>query len=133
MNATDYSIVSEAASVRRRTVKCALALVTALALAALILGGCATKPNTVDIRDLQFDPQTLTVPTGTAVTWTVHDETAHIIQTDNYGVAGKSQADQFVSQPLSPGDSFSHTFSTPGTYTYTDPLQSYMTGTIVVQ
>jgi plastocyanin len=102
-------------------------------LLAAALGGCAAKPNTVDIHDLQFDPQTVTVPIGTTVTWTAHDETAHIIQTDDFQVQGKDQTDQFASQPLSPGDSYSYTFSAAGTVTYSDPLQGYMTGTIVVK
>jgi plastocyanin len=106
-------------------------LVAALAIG---LGGCGTaKPGAVDIHDLQFDPQVMTVPVGTTVTWTVHDETAHIIQTDDFQQQGKDQRNQFASQPLSPGDSYSHRFDAPGTYTYSDPLQGYMTGTVIVK
>lgn len=143
MNASEYGIrcatrhhgclAAERRDVRRRGVVGA-ALVTALLLAAvLVLSGCAPKSNAVDIHDLYFDPPALTVPAGTTITWTVHDETAHIIQTDDYQVKGKSQVGQFASDPLNPGGSFSHTFDKPGTYPYTDPLQGYMHGTVVVK
>jgi plastocyanin len=134
MNATEHSLPRVSlARPRARGWTVAVVMVAALLAVAVIAGGCAAKPNTVDIHDLEFDPQTMTVAVGTTVTWTVNDQTAHIIQTDDFGVDGKSQTGQFASQPLSPGDSFSHTFDTAGTFTYGDPLQGYMTGTIVVK
>jgi plastocyanin len=110
------------------------AAVAVLLLAlAFAVTGCATKPNTISVHDLVFDPPTLTVGVGTTVTWVNNDETAHMIRTDDFGTQGKSQVGQFTSDPLNPGESFSHTFDAAGTFGYGDPLQNYMSATIVVK
>jgi plastocyanin len=120
-----------ARSLRRVAAATAALLVGALLVAGL--SGCGAPPNTVSIHDLAFDPAKLTVPVGTTVTWVNNEETAHIIQTADFGVQGKSQVGQFASRPLNPGESYTHTFDAAGTYDYIDPLQGYMSGTVVVQ
>jgi len=79
----------------------------------------------VGIDNFTFNPQTLTVKAGTTVTWTNKDDIPHgIAVTDN---AFKR------SQALDTDDSFSFTFTTPGTYQYFCYIHPHMTGTIVVE
>ncbi|MCC6315173.1 MAG: ScyD/ScyE family protein [Thermomicrobiales bacterium] len=77
----------------------------------------------IDILHFAFNPPALTIEAGTTVTWTNHDLMAHTaIATDG----------AFSSGYLSMGESFSFTFTTPGTYTYFCTPHPYMTGVIVV-
>jgi plastocyanin len=79
--------------------------------------------NTVSIQNLSFAPQTLTVASGTTVTWVNNDTTTHTTTSDT-GV--------WSSPNLAPSQSFSFTFTTPGTYTYHCSIHTTMTATIVV-
>jgi plastocyanin len=56
-----------------------------------------------------FNPQELTVPAGTTVTWTNPDSVAHTVTWDDRSV------DSGLFQPA---DTFQYTFTTPGTYPY---------------
>lgn len=76
------------------------------------------------IKDFAFSPGTVTVKVGSAVTWTNNDGFAHSI---------KSADGSFVSQDLSQGQTFSKTFTTPGTFPYICGIHAFMTGTVVVQ
>jgi plastocyanin/sugar lactone lactonase YvrE len=78
----------------------------------------------VEIKDYAFTPPTLTVPAGTTVTWTNNDAVPH--------TATASDA-SFDSGNLNPGQSYSFTFATPGSYPYACQYHAGMTGTIVVQ
>jgi plastocyanin len=110
------------------------ALIAVAVAGALTVAGCAApRPYTVSVHDLVFDPATMTVPVGTTVTWVNNDLTAHMIQTNDFQAQGKSQVGQFTSEPLNPGESFSHKFDAAGSFDYGDPLQNYMSGTIVVK
>jgi alcohol dehydrogenase (cytochrome c) len=72
-------------------------------------------------------PQALTIPAGTTVTFT--------------NPAGNSYAHgavsffeyEFDTGVLMPGQSFAHTFATPGEYYYNDPIFPQNTGLIIVQ
>ena len=78
----------------------------------------------VKIDNFSFGPQTLTIPVGTTVTWTNRDDIPHtIVSTD--GV--------FKSKVRDTDESFSYTFTKPGTYTYFCSIHPKMTGKIVVQ
>ena len=57
-------------------------------------------------------------------TWTNRDGTAHSVKSDD---------GSFVSQDLDPGQTFTATFKTPGTFAYVCGIHSSMTGTVVVQ
>ncbi len=59
--------------------------------------------------DDRFDPATLTVLSGTTVTWTNTGADWHSIA---------SYDGSFESNKLAPGDTFSHRFDVPGTYQY---------------
>lgn len=80
--------------------------------------------NSVSIMNFTFSPTTLTVKTGTKVTWTNKDTVTHTV-TDDKGA--------FNSGLLTPGNSFSFTFTQAGTYSYHCNIHHSMMATIVVQ
>jgi len=98
---------------------------------AFILGACiaaglawAATDAAVKIDNFTFGPEKLTVKAGTTVTWTNEDDIPHM-------VASATKA--FKSKALDTDDSFSFTFTMPGTYEYFCSLHPRMTGTIVVE
>src|SRR5580658_2478299 len=106
----------------------------AAALGAIIGSGLAggvlvaraqTAATAVSIDNFTFTPQTMTVKAGTTVTWTNKDDIPH-------GIAATNNAFK-RSQALDTDDSFSFTFTTPGTYQYFCYIHPHMTGTIVVE
>jgi plastocyanin len=103
-----------------------LGAVVGSALAGGILIANAQTPATaVSIDNFTFTPQKLTVKAGTTVTWTNKDDIPH-------GIAASNNA--FTrSKALDTNDSYSFTFTTPGTYAYFCYIHPHMTGTIVVE
>ncbi len=79
----------------------------------------------ISIDNFTFNPQSLTVKAGTTVTWTNKDDIPH-------GIAATNNAFK-RSQALDTDDSYSFTFTTPGTYQYFCYVHPHMTGTIVVE
>ena len=79
----------------------------------------------VSIDNFSFGPQTLTVKAGTTVTWTNRDDIPH-------GIASSNNAFK-KSGALDTDDSYSFTFTTPGTYQYFCYLHPHMVGSIVVE
>lgn len=84
-----------------------------------------TAAAAVGIDNFTFNPATVTVKAGTTVTWTNKDDIPH-------GIAATNNAFK-RSQALDTDDSFSFTFTTPGTYQYFCYIHPHMTGTIVVE
>ena len=82
----------------------------------------------VDIKDLKFDPEELTIPAGATVVFTNSDHVSHTIKK----VDGPDEPD-FDSGPLEPGTTFSQTFSRRGTYQIRDPERPTTEMTIEVQ
>ncbi|MEE9592077.1 MAG: plastocyanin/azurin family copper-binding protein, partial [Thermoplasmata archaeon] len=68
-------------------------------------------------------PGSLTVAAGTTVTWVNQDVVIHTVTSD---------VGLFDSGSMRPGDRFSFTFTTPGTFTYTCIPHTYMRGTVVI-
>jgi plastocyanin len=100
------------------------------AVGAALAGGVlfARADNTasaVSIDNFTFTPPTVTVNAGTTVTWTNKDDIPH-------GIASANDAFK-KSKALDTDDSFSFTFTTPGTYQYFCYIHPHMTGTIVVE
>jgi plastocyanin len=86
--------------------------------------GPAVAANAVTISNFAFLPATITVKSGTTVTWTNKDEEAHTVF---------SQAAAVKSPVLDPASgTYSHTFSTPGTYSYNCTIHPFMHGVVVV-
>jgi len=82
------------------------------------------KSAEVKIDNFSFGPATFTVPVGSTVTWTNHDDIPHtVVSTDKV----------FKSKVLDTDEKFSFTFSKAGTYPYFCSIHPKMTGTVVVQ
>ena len=84
----------------------------------------AAAPAEVKIDNFNFSPATLTVPVGTAVTWTNRDDIPHTVVSDDKSIKSKA---------LDTDEKFTFTFSKAGTYTYFCSIHPKMKGTIVVQ
>ena len=84
-----------------------------------------SNPTTasITIQNFAFSPNNITVHKGTMVTWKNNDSTAHTVTGDNGGPA---------SQYLNPGDSYSYTFSTVGTFPYHCSIHPSMTAVVQV-
>ena len=77
----------------------------------------------VSIKDFAFGPATASVPTGSKVTWTNNDTTAHTVTFDDgSGDSGN----------IAPGSTFDQTFATAGTFNYHCTIHSSMHGTVTV-
>jgi plastocyanin len=87
-------------------------------------GSPAASSQSVTIQNLSFQPNALTVPVGTTVTWTNNDSTQHTVTADD---------GSFDSGVLQQGATFSQTFTTAGTFSYHCNIHSTMRGTITVQ
>jgi plastocyanin len=86
----------------------------------------ATQAATAEVKidNFSFGPGTLTVPVGTAVTWTNRDDIPHtVVSTDG----------AFKSKVLDTDEKFSFTFSKAGSYPYFCSIHPKMTGKVVVQ
>jgi plastocyanin len=106
----------------------ALGAATAAILAAVVIPTSAQNAapaSAVSIDNFTFTPASLTVKTGTTVTWSNKDDIPH-------GIASSTNAFK-KSQALDTDDSFSFTFTTPGSYQYFCYLHPHMVGTIVVE
>jgi plastocyanin len=77
---------------------------------------------TVSISDFDFNPANTTVLAGSTVTWTNNDSARHDV------VGGPLH-----SPTLSRGQSWSYTFSAPGTYSYICSIHPEMRGSVIVR
>jgi plastocyanin len=103
------------------------ALAAALSLAACGGGGSSRAQDTnvavdtVVLKNLSFIPGTLTVKTGTTVTWKWQESVSHNVH-----------GDTFKSDLQSKG-TFEHTFDSAGEYPYKCDVHPTMKGVITVQ
>jgi plastocyanin len=81
--------------------------------------------NAVAIKNFAFAPLALTVKVGAKVTWTNDDADAHTVTSQGSGGPLNSAA-------MNTGDTFSYTFTTPGTYRYLCTIHPFMTATVTV-
>ena len=89
-------------------------------------GAQAQQSISVNIQNFAFDPPNITVAPGTTVTWTNNDSAPHT-------VTATDPAGAFDSGTLRPGQSFSVTFTQPGTtYAYYCAIHPSMRGTVTV-
>jgi plastocyanin len=101
---------------------CALGLAAGGLLLAGGNAGATTVPAT--IKGYAFDPPALTVPEGTTVTWKNEDTAPHTVTSEGSG--------PLDSPNLQKGDSWSFTFTKPGTYPYYCAVHPDMKGTVTV-
>ena len=85
----------------------------------------AAPGTAVAIANFAFSPLDAEVPAGTKVTWTNNDDASHNVQ-------DLSELNTPISPEMKKGDTFSITYSKPGTYKYVCGLHTYMTGTVTV-
>ena len=78
----------------------------------------------VNINGFAFNPETITIPAGTVVTWINKDDVKHTATSDE---------EVFDSPLLGKDEKFSHTFSKPGTFTYYCKPHPDMVGIVIVE
>jgi plastocyanin len=109
-----------------------LSLVSILAISMIFLA-CSksstpamntNNPTTVSIKNMAFSPSSLTVATGTTVTWVNNDGITHTVTADN---------GSFNSGNITPGNSFTHTFSAVGAVSYHCSIHPMMTGSVAAK
>jgi plastocyanin len=82
-------------------------------------------PNyAVNIQNLQFVPDIITIQVGGVLTWTNSDGFAHTVKGDTA---------PFASGRLDQNTKFSQTFDAPGTYNYHCTIHPFMRGRVVVK
>jgi plastocyanin len=88
-------------------------------------GSGGTGPGTqVSMKDIKFNPGTVTIKPGGKVTWTNDDSVGHDVTADDFksGDPGAIQG----------GSTYSHTFKKPGTYDYVCSVHPGMKGAVKV-
>ncbi len=85
--------------------------------------GTPETGSTVTIDNFAFSPGSITVSAGTTVTWVNNDTAAHTVTADD---------GSFDSGNLAPGDSFTHTFTSAGSFSYHCNYHPNMVATVVV-
>jgi plastocyanin len=100
------------------------ALFCAAALLALTAAAPSPKTYTVHIRDDKFQPPSVTVAAGDAVSFINDDDDAHTATADD---------GSWDSEGLNQGQKWSHTFAKSGKVTYHCTVHPFMHGTLVVQ
>ena len=77
----------------------------------------------ITIDNFTFTPAELTITPGTTVTWVNHDDIPHtVVETHR----------SFKSKTLDTDESFSMTFTAPGSFAYFCSLHPHMTGKVIV-
>ena len=88
------------------------------------------------IANYAFTPQTLTVKAGTTVTWTNDDSVPHNVTSATNMSTSATTTSAFASGNFNKGQTFTFTFSKPGTYYYECSIHASMSamhGKIIVQ
>jgi len=102
-------------------------IISLLAVPALLLscGGGAT----VTMKELKFEPDSITIKKGEKVTWNNEDRRDRQIMSGHPPV----MTDEFMSPVLKTGESWSFTFDKPGEYAYHDMKIPGLLGSIIVE
>ncbi|HEX8857458.1 MAG TPA: plastocyanin/azurin family copper-binding protein, partial [Thermoleophilaceae bacterium] len=81
----------------------------------------AGASSSVTIKDFSFGPKSISIKAGDTVTWTNTGQAPH-----------DASGSGFKIPVLTTGKSASHTFNTPGTFSYICSIHPFMKGTVVV-
>ena len=101
---------------------------------ARMMGGRGSDPNDVApvagvtqvrLEDFAFSPANIVVDVGTTVTWTNEDNARHTVTSDD--------GDELDSALFGRGETYSHTFDTPGEYAYHCEPHPNMRGLVTVR
>ena len=106
-------------------------LLLSVGIAALVLGSRmpaatagAAETHTVTIEGMRFDPEVLTIEAGDSVVWVNKDLFPHTTT---------SKAGGFDSQQIAASESWRHTFTKKGTFSYVCTLHPTMKATVKVK
>jgi plastocyanin len=108
---------------------CRMSLEMALLTIMLTLSGSCSKNSTVPginevfIQGMAFSPSNITVTSGTTITWTNKDAVAHTVT---------STSGLFDSGSINTNGTYSHMFSTVGTFPYICTIHPLMTASVIV-
>jgi plastocyanin len=80
--------------------------------------------SSVRIENFAYAPATLSVASGTVVTWTNQDAVSHTVSADDQKTFDSGVVDQ--------GQNFQFTAGAPGTYTYFCRIHPFMKATLTV-
>ncbi|MDD1758416.1 MAG: cupredoxin family copper-binding protein [Methanotrichaceae archaeon] len=105
------------------TIKNSMILLIIFLAGLLSFGAQAQNVESIAIKNLAFNPQTLTVPAGTTVTWMNYDTGSHTVTSD---------MGTFDSGSIKSGSQFNYQFNRSGTYKYHCKIDPNMKGTIIV-
>ena len=111
----------------------ALALSAAVLWSILAVAGPAYAATSVSIVDFSFQPSSVTISAGESVIWTNNGQAAHTVTADNGSFDSSPNCPSNLSDCMQPGDSYTHTFSSAGTFAYHCKVHPSMTGTVVVE
>jgi len=105
----------------------------AIVLAVIVFISCSKSYNSgnnnaptaasITIKNMAFNPVSLSVSAGTTVTWTNSDTAMHTVTADN---------GSFNSGNIAIGATYSRAFNSAGTFSYHCALHPEMTGKILV-
>jgi plastocyanin len=114
-------------------------LLTFTAMVAIVLSACSDSPtgsndgpgeNVVEMGPHSFNPSTIIVAEGATVTWINTSSEVHTVTSGSQG----NHDGRFDSGNMAPGEEFTYTFESTGTYSYfcIPHLGAGMTGTVSV-
>jgi plastocyanin len=103
-------------------------------------GGSFPAGPVINLSSLMFHPSTTTVKAGTTITWRNDEAITHTVTSGRFvgvdkttGLRASQKADgTFNAQLAGKGETFSFTFTKPGTYTYYCDIHQGMNATIKV-
>lgn len=104
---------------------CAGILLAGVGKLATRAANAPAEPVEVKIDNFTFAPPTLTVAAGTTVKWVNRDDIPHTVVSEDKST--------FKSKALDTDDSFSYTFTKPGTYHYFCSIHPKMVAKVAVQ
>jgi plastocyanin len=95
-----------------------------VALALVVVAPASTASTTVQIKRSGFVPASVTINQDDSVTWTNVDTITHQVV---------ANGGSFASSILKPGEKYTHTFRSGGTFRYHDGLHPTLRGTVTVR
>ena len=106
--------------------------ISALVIIAVLITSCyknksdynsTAGTSKISITSSAYSPASVTIVSGSTVTWTNNDNMPHTVTTEDGNIN---------SGDIAPGSSFSKAFMATGTYNYHDAHNTAMTGVVVV-